>query len=195
MSNAPEIKSRFFSYLIAHNRPHLDNFKKWSFQPGMLFNSLEKWWGDQGRRATPHEGLDLCSFEDKNGNRKTLDWHIKIPAAFAGEIVKIAPDFLGQSIYISHELFDDGGRQLYSAYGHTIPEDTLKIGSRGAEGQIIAIMSDFSGKKLAIQPHVHITFAWIQVPIVLNDLNWDNLGKNPGMSLIDPLAVLELDSP
>jgi hypothetical protein len=195
MSNSPDLKSPFCRYLVTNNRPHLDNFKKWIFQPGMLFNSLEKWWGDQGRRATPHEGLDLCRFVEVNGKQKTLDRHTKIPEAFAGEIVKIAPDFLGQSIYISHELFDDCGRQLFSAYGHTVPRDSLKIGSMVAEGEVIAAMSDLSGKKLSIQAHVHITLAWIPVPIPLSDLNWANLGKNPGITLIDPLAVLGLDSP
>lgn len=157
----------------------------------MLFNSSEKWWGDQGARPVPHEGLDLCRFEGVNGNIRSLDQQTKIPAAFAGEIVKIAPDFLGKSIYVSHEIFDDYGRQLYSAYGHILPQDSLKKGSRVAEGQTIAVMSDLSGKKLAIQPHVHITFAWIPVPFAPHDLNWANLGKKSDITLIDPLSVLE----
>jgi hypothetical protein len=195
MSNSPDLKSPFFSYLVANNRPDLDNFKQWLFHPGMRFNSLEKWWGDNGARSAPHEGLDLCSFEDANGNIKTLNRHIKVPAAFAGKIVKINPDFLGKSIYISHAIFDERGRQLYSAYGHTAPRDTLDIGSQVAEGETIALISPGSGKKTAITPHLHITWAWIPVSIALHDLNWDNLGKNPDITLIDPLSVLELDFP
>jgi hypothetical protein len=195
MSNAPDLKSPFFRYLIVNNRPHLDNFKQWIFLPGMLFNSLDKWWGDLGRRATPHEGLDLCSFAEVNGSIKNLGPHTKIPAAFAGETVKIAPDFLGKSIYVSHAIFDDRGRQLYSAYGHTVPLDSLQIGSRVTEGETIAVISDPSGKKLSILPHVHITLAWLPVPVADHDLKWDNLGKNPDMTLIDPLSVLEMYSP
>ena len=195
MPTSPDLNSPFFRDLIANNRPHLDNFKQWIFLPGMLFNSLDKWWGDQGRRATPHEGLDLCSFEEVNGSIKNLGLHTKIPAAFAGEIVKIAPDFLGKSIYISHAIFDDRGRQLYSAYGHTAPLDSLQIGSRVAEGETIAVISDLSGKKLAILPHVHITFAWIPAPVADHNLSWDKLGKNPDMTLIDPLSVLGMYSP
>jgi hypothetical protein len=195
MSNSPDLKSSFFSHLMANNRPQLDNFKQWIFQPGMLFNSLEKWWGDQGRRASPHEGLDLCVFEDINGKKKTLNRHTKIPAAFAGEIVKIEPDFLGKSIFISHGIFDDRGRQLFSAYGHTAPRASLKIGSNVAEGENIAEILALADKKLEILPHVHITFVWIPVPIADHDLNWDNLGKNPIIKLIDPLSVLEMDAP
>jgi hypothetical protein len=159
----------------------------------MLFASGEKWWGDQGRRAAPHEGLDLCRFEEVNGRINTLDPHTKIPAAFAGEIVKIAPDFLGRSIYIAHGIFDGCGRQLYSAYGHTAPRPALTIGLKVAAGETIAEISGFPGKKLDILPHVHITFAWIPMPAADHDLNWDSLGTNTGITLIDPLSVLELD--
>lgn len=190
MANLPA-RSLFLKHLVALNRPHLDNFKQWVFQPGMRFNSSEKWWGDLGRRPTPHEGLDLCSFEDLNGTIKTLGRHTRIPAAFAGEVVKIEPDFLGQSIYIRHEISDAGGRQLYSAYGHTLPVDSLAIGAQVAAGELIAVMSDFAGKKSAIQPHLHITFAWVAVPISLADLNWANLGKDSNITLLDPLAVLQ----
>jgi hypothetical protein len=197
MSSSSSLKSTFFKYLVANNRPHLDNFKEWIFFPGMLFNSLEKWWGDGGGRAAPHEGLDLCNFEEIKGQKKSLGPHTKIPAAFAGEIAKIAPDFLGKSIFISHGIFDGLGRQLYSAYGHTAPRASLKVGSNVAEGENLAEISKLPDKKLdlAILPHIHITFAWIPVPIADHDLNWDNLGKNSGITLIDPLSVLELDSP
>ena len=195
MSKLLDPKSTFLRSLVANNRPDLYNFKRWIFHPGMLFNSLEKWWGNQGIRSVPHEGLDLCSFEEENSSIKTLGPHTKIPAAFAGRIVKIDQDFLGKSIYISHEIFDDRGRQLYSAYGHTDPRDALNIGSQVAEGETIAVVSQGSGKKTTIVPHLHITFAWIPVPIATHDLTWDNLGKNLSITLIDPLSVLELNSP
>ena len=192
MSSSSNLKSSFFKHLRVLNRPHLDNFQKWIFLPGMLFNSLEKWWGDQARRATPHEGLDLCSFEEVHGGIKNLDRHTTIPAAFAGEIVKISQDFLGKSIFIRHAIVDEQGRQFYSAYGHTRPRDYLNVGSQVAAGEAIASMSDFSDKKFAVLPHVHITFAWISRHLDMDDLNWDNIGKDPSITLIDPLRMLEI---
>ena len=191
MSPTATPKSLFCQYLVALNRPHLDNFQKWLFLPGMLFNSLEKWWGNHGTRPAPHEGLDLCRFEEVSGDTKILDRHTKIPAAFAGEIVKIAPDFLGQSIFIRHAIFDGRGRQLYSAYGHTQPADNLQVGSQVAAGAALATLAGSANPKLAVLPHVHLTFAWMPQDLDLTGLNWDNIGKNPDITLIDPLAVLE----
>ncbi|MGB8992918.1 MAG: M23 family metallopeptidase [Desulfobaccales bacterium] len=190
MATSPNLKSHFFSYLMEHNRPHLDGLQQWIFQPGMLFHAWGKWWGDRGPRPAPHAGLDLYSFADAHGMLHTVDRHINIPAAFAGTIVKIDQDFLGQSIYISHEIWSDRGRQLYSAYGHTAPRHSLQTGEKVAEGEIIGHISGGSGKKTAIAPHVHITFAWMPVPVDPDRLNWENLGNDPGITLIDPLAVL-----
>ena len=195
MLNPASFKSTFRSHLIAHNRPHLDDFQKWLFLPGMLFNSREKWWGTNGARPAPHEGIDLCSFEDSHGKSQNLDRHTRIPAVFAGEIVKIERDFLGQSIYIRHQIFDDRERQLYSAYGHTRPLDALHPGTQVAEGEVIATISDLFRTQPDILVHVHITFAWVPVALEAGDLNWENLGKNSYITLIDPLGVLEGDSP
>ena len=137
MSPSPEIHSKFMEFMLEHNRPRMDGFKSWVFHPGMLFQALGKWWGDQGLRAVPHEGLDLYSFEAAGGRVKTVDQQTQIPAAFAGQVVKIDRDFLGKSIYISHAIYTDGGRQLLSAVGHTVPKDGLKIGQPVAAGEII----------------------------------------------------------
>jgi murein DD-endopeptidase MepM/ murein hydrolase activator NlpD len=194
MSTSNHLKSRFLEYLLANNRPHMDGFKNWLFQPGMLFQAMEKWWGDRGARAAPHEGLDLYSFEDDRGIRKTVDRHIKIPAAFYGAIVKIAPDFLGQSIFIRHEIFNGCGRQLCSAYGHTAPLDFLAIGQEVLAGEIIALISGGPGKKTGIAPHLHITFAWLPAPVDPDQLTWANLGANRTITLVDPSSVLSIDS-
>ena len=109
------------------------------------------------------EGLDLYGFEDAGGGVKTVDHQTQIPAAFAGQVVKIDRDFLGKSIYIRHAIYTASGRQLLSAVGHTVPRDGLKTGQQVAAGEIIAAVSGFPGKKSNLPPHVHLTFAWVPV--------------------------------
>ncbi len=192
MSPSPDLQSKFIEFMVEHNRPRMDGFKRWVFHPGMLFHAPGKWWGDQGARYTPHEGLDLYRFEDAGGLTKTVDQHTQIPAAFAGHIVKIDRDFLGRSIYMSHAIFTAGGRQLLSAFGHTVPRESLKSGQKIAAGEIIARISGFPGKKTALAPHVHLTFAWVPVHLAINQLDWKNLADDPGITLIDPLPVISL---
>jgi murein DD-endopeptidase MepM/ murein hydrolase activator NlpD len=190
MSPSPDLHSNFMEFMLEHNRSRMAGFKSWVFQPGMLFNAPGKWWGDQGPRYIPHEGLDLYSFLDANGTKQTVNQHTRIPAAFAGAIVKIDPDFLGKSIYLSHEIFSASGRQLISVYGHTIPRQSLQAGENVAAGEIIGLISGFPEKKTSLVPHLHITFAWVPVPVPLNHLDWRNLGNNSGITLVDPLAVI-----
>jgi len=190
MSPSPDLQSKFMEFMVQHNRPQMAGFKRWVFHPGMRFQALQKWWGDQGHRAAPHEGLDLYTFEDSDGRVKTVDQHIQIPAPFAGHIVKIDRDFLGKSIYLSHAIFAAGGRQLLSALGHTVPRDFLKTGQQVASGEIIATISGFPGKKTNLLPHAHLTFAWAPVDFSADQLTWKNLGNDPAITLIDPLAVI-----
>ena len=190
MSPSPEIHSQFMEFMLEHNRPRMDGFKRWVFHPGMRFQALEKWWGDQGLRAVPHEGLDLYSFEAAGGRVKTVDQQTQIPAAFAGQVVKIDRDFLGKSIFICHAIYTDDGRQLLSAVGHTIPREGLQTGQQVAAGEIIAAVAGFPGQKSNLPPHLHLTFAWVPEDFRLDQLTWKNLGHDPGIRLIDPLAVI-----
>jgi murein DD-endopeptidase MepM/ murein hydrolase activator NlpD len=183
-------KSNFFDYLLASNRPYLAGFKKWHSQPGMLFNSLETWWGEEKPRATPHEGIDLCWFEDSAGRIQQLDQNIKIPATFAGKIVKIGRDFLGKSIYLLHEILAADGRQLYTAYGHTEPLAAIHVGQVVAAGEIIAALAAGPGQSPKIPSHLHLTLAWIPVSLPADRLNWQNLGADRNITLIDPQSIL-----
>jgi murein DD-endopeptidase MepM/ murein hydrolase activator NlpD len=192
MSPSSEIHSQFMEFMLAHNRPRMDGFKGWVFHPGMRFQAVEKWWGDQGLRAVPHEGLDLYSFETAGGRVQTVDLQTQIPAAFAGQVVKIDRDFLGKSIYISHAIYSDDGRQLLSAVGHTMPRDGLKTGQQVAAGEIIAAVAGVPGNKTNLPPHLHLTFAWVPVDFRLDQLTWDNLGHDAWIRLIDPLAVIAI---
>ncbi len=190
MVPAPDIKSRFFEYLLAINQPCLAGFTQWIFLPGMLFNSSEQWWGEKKPRSAPHEGLDLCCFANATGEITALDGRIKIPAAFAGEVRKIDRDYLGKSIFISHAIFDGKNRQLYTIYGHTQPGAAVCAPGGVAEGEIIGVIADLPERKTALLPHLHITVAWIPLLASLEVLAWKHLGNDERITLLDPLLIL-----
>jgi hypothetical protein len=190
MSPADNLKSRFFEYLLANNQPYMAGFKKWVFLPGMLFNSSTQWWGDKKPRATLHEGLDLCWFENSTGEVRALNGHIKIPAALAGNIRKIDNDYLGQSIFISHEMFAERQGQLYTIYGHTNPGAAIAAPGWVAEGEIIGVIADLPGRKTTLPPHLHITVAWVPAFFPLEQLTWQNISSDRRITLLDPLLFL-----
>jgi hypothetical protein len=192
MTPAPpaNLRSDFMRHLLAHNRSHLDGFRHWLFYPGMEFNSPVTWWGRGQPRPQTHEGLDLCWFGDCEGRVRRLPPQLKVPATFAGVVLKIAADFLGQSIFLVHEEITAGDRRLLTAYGHTAPLDSLQVGRRVAAGDIIATLGDLPGKDPAVSPHLHLSFAWVSPDLPPHRLHWPELGRDPAITLIDPLPVI-----
>ena len=91
---------------------------------------------------------------------------------------------------MSHAGVTAGDRRLLSAFGHTVPRDSLSTGHYVAEGEIIGAISGFPGKKTDLLPHLHLTFAWVPADISPDRLTWENLGNDPGIRLIDPLTVI-----
>jgi len=185
-------RSRFQEYLRDQNRPYLDELQAWRFQGGMRFGAREQWWGEGKARPAPHEGLDLYAFVDTAGKVHYLDETLAIPATWAGEVTKVAPDFLGQSIFLVHEFKTPEGRRLLTAYGHTAPRPTLAVGQRVAAGEVIAHLAAARGPKMRVPPHLHLTLAWMAPDLPAVRLAWPSLGADPGLELLDPLEVLAL---
>ena len=155
----------------------------------MLFNSHEEWWGDKKRRTAAHQGIDLCFFEDTAGHIYHIDISLKIPAPFNGEIVKIEKDFLGKSIYLRHDIFADGTRQLYTILGHTHPFPGVSVGAKVAAGEVMAQLAGVP-QKTNVLPHLHLTLAWIPVAFNPEQLNWRHLAEDRMITFIDPFSVL-----
>jgi hypothetical protein len=183
------LSGHFFAYLQSANRPRLDGFKQWLFHPGMLFQARQQWWGLEQPRPTLHEGLDLCWFEAVPGNRLTLDHTTVIPAPFAGTVVKISGDFLGQSIFLAHDIETLAGRRLYTALGHTSPLPDLSVGELVAEADIIASVSTPVNRKTTVPPHLHLTLAIIPDPVAPEQLTWNYLSTGTEIMLLNPLDV------
>jgi murein DD-endopeptidase MepM/ murein hydrolase activator NlpD len=182
-------KSNFWEYLLLSNKEYLPGFKRWVFYPGMLFNSHVEWWGDKKRRSTAHQGLDLCFFADTAGHINNVARSLKIPAAFSGEMVQIEPDFLGKSLYLRHDIFSGGPRQLYTIFGHTNPFPAVRVGQKVAAGEPLAQLAGVS-QGANILPHLHLTLVWIPVAFNPKHLNWRHLADDRTITFVDPCSIL-----
>ncbi len=190
-SGTPSLsKTRFTEYLIYENALDEHGFKEWIFSPGMLFNASDKWWGDQGKRNKPHEGLDLCLYKDQQDRMCRLDEKTKIPIIYDGIVVGIVNDFLGKSVLVEHGLADKDNNRFCSIYGHLNPHKDLQVGKIVKEGDIIATLADPTDSKVKTLSHLHISIGWASKFISYDKLNWETIGTPNTLTLIDPLYVL-----
>ncbi|MBI5056500.1 MAG: M23 family metallopeptidase [Nitrospirae bacterium] len=188
MNIPPLRKSRFTEIFFRENA--LENsFKEWVFYKGMLFDDLNKWWGDQGRRDTPHEGVDFCFYKDGQGGVHRLNEDMKIPVMYDGVFAGIINDFLGKSVIIEHKLPDNDQIRWCTIYGHTNPVDGLHAGMVVREGDVIATVS---GKARAgIIPHLHISTGWSSEVVQYAQLDWEIISARKILRLLDPLQLID----
>ncbi|MDY6952287.1 MAG: peptidoglycan DD-metalloendopeptidase family protein [Thermodesulfobacteriota bacterium] len=184
-------KTRFTEFLIRENALDKGGFKEWIFCPGMLFNAPDKWWGDQGKRDKPHEGLDLCLYRDRRGRVLRVDAKTRIPVVYDGEVVGVVNDFLGESVIIEHAFPQTDDRRLCTIYGHTNPQEGLHVGRIVKEGEIIAALAHSGKSKPDMFPHLHISLGWASKSISYDQLDWDTIGASNVLTLLDPLDVID----
>jgi len=181
----------FHERLMFFNNLDSLGFKEWIFHPAMLFGSLYKWWGDLGKRQRPHEGLDLCLYQTKEGNINYLTGETKIPVIFTGQIIKVSDDFLGESVFVGHGAYDSNGSQLYTIYGHIKPSNNIRPGKRLSEGDIIGVITDTGNSEVVIPHHLHVSVAWIPNTMHVPELGWQTINDPTKVVLLDPLSVIE----
>lgn len=184
-------KSRFTEIFIHHNAIGKFGFMEWVFYPGMLFHSQYKWWEKGGMRQRPHEGLDFCFYRDMAGQNHSLNEKTKIPVMYEGEIVGIHNDFLGKSLFMRHNIFDDCGNGLHTIYGHTSPCRGVDIGRVFREGETIAVVTEAKKKDTQIPPHLHISVAWLPKSFPYNRLSWEAMGDRSVVTFCDPLEFID----
>jgi hypothetical protein len=188
---SPLSKTRFTEFLITENALDEVGFEKWIFCPGMLFNALDKWWCDKGKRDKPHEGLDLCLYRDRRNRILRLDEKTKIPVMYDGVVVRIINDFLGKSVIIEHSIHDRYNSQFCTIYAHTNPYDGLNVGRIVKEGDIIATLAGSSKSKVNIFSHLHISLGWTSKLISYDQLDWETIGTPNTLTLLDPLYFID----
>lgn len=184
------VATGFCDFLGRCNGLNKIGFEKWVFYPGMLFDSLDTWWGEGGNRAKRHEGIDICFFKDKSGRNYRLDHSALISVIHNGQVIKIDDDYIGQSVFVSHDIYDSNGSQLHSIYGHTKPYSKINIGSTVRAGDLIAAIADVKNKKAKMLPHVHFSIAWIPQQLPYEKLNWKTLGNPQIVTLVNPLDMI-----
>ena len=183
-------RSRFTECFVHENALGNRNFEAWVFCSGMLFNAPNKWWGDQGQRDNPHEGLDLCIYRTRQHGLYRLDEKTKIPALYDGVIIRIVNDFLGRTLIMEHNVLDGADGRLLSIYGHINPCAGLQVGSIVKEGRIIATLADPGTPKADIVPHLHISLGWISKDMSYEKLDWKSISDPNTLTLLDPLLAL-----
>ncbi len=182
----------FTKHFITRNRLDCTGDACWVFYPGMLFKEIRTWWPPLKNRTHPHEGIDLCFYSDDTDSISMIRPNMLVPALMDGTVVKIAPDFLGQTISIQHAVQDDEGRSLYGLYGHVVPLDTVSEGCTVTGGEPFAGVADAEQKGAPMPSHLHITIAWIDERCPPEDVSWNSVKCDSRIEMIDPLTLIDL---
>ncbi|MBN1972622.1 MAG: hypothetical protein JW787_03215 [Sedimentisphaerales bacterium] len=180
-------KSKFTEHFLNVNQTIKDNFDRWVIRTGMLYDSRYCWWGRKAGRKHPHEGLDLGYYRNAKNQIIELNKTINVPTIYAGTVVGIFDDFLGQSIFFKHEIFDLENGQLCTVLGHLSPAANIRPGKTAGDGEIAGQVA--SAEKSSASPHIHITIGWVKGAITTDLLDWSNIGSQKVMKLINPLDV------
>jgi hypothetical protein len=187
MKGRQMLESRFTQFFMLRNGLSHEDFSEWLFHPDMLHRALGKWWGDLGRRITPHEGVDVTLYRDKAGAVHQLASDTGVPAMYDGTILSIIPDLLGKTVVLEHES-DEG--LFLTIYGHLIPADAPSMGALVAQGDILGTAAGPQGRTPGLLPHVHITLAKVLGNISCSSLDWHQIATSPLFVLKDPLPFL-----
>ena len=184
-------KTQFAEVLVRSNALTERGFHEWTFYPGMLFLSRDKWWGDWGKRDRPHEGVDLRFYRDREGIIQHLpETPLSVPALYDGTVVNVLKDYIGTSLFVCHDIYDTKGKQLHTIYGHTDPVAGMGEAVTVRAGSIIATIADAAKKKAKMSSHLHLSIAWISPGHSHELLNWDMLSNHNSVVLVNPLPIL-----
>ena len=184
--------SEFAAQLIKMNRLDLLGFDRFIFYPGMLFNTLENWWGGKGLRRSSHEGLDICFFTDHHLNQYCLDETIRIPAMFSGTIVCVIDDYLGKTVVMRHDDNNDCKRAFCTFYAHIKPDLHVKAGDVLGQGEPLGAIADVRSIPTPLLSHLHLSAAWEDMLPRDSGLSWKILNQLDRSAFIDPLDFLNI---
>ena len=183
--------TNFTQMLIDANGLTGQQLHTWVFQPGMLFRSPDKWWGDRGRRDFPHEGLDFALYCDAAGKMRSLEPGTRVPVLFAGVVRSVFTDYLGRAIVVEHTEVEQEGIRRVSIYAHTVPSTGIRPGTILEKGDVIAAIADTSRSKADIRPHLHYTLGQVSGAVDFEHFVWNIMRDPHRIHLLDPLTVID----
>lgn len=185
------VSKLFSERLIVINGLDWKGFEEWIFYSAMLFGSRSKWWGDRGERDSRHEGLDFYLYRTGDGDIQYLDAETKIPVIFSGRVAKVSKDFLGESVFVSHNVYNLNGSRLYTIYGHVRPHSRIRPGEGLSAGGVIGVLAGTGETNGTVPYHLHISLAWIPDTVPSHELDWQMMNEQTGIVLLDPLHIIE----
>jgi murein DD-endopeptidase MepM/ murein hydrolase activator NlpD len=178
--------TRYSDMLAVANALDASDFRGWVFDPGMTFQSPNKWWGDLSRRDFPHEGVDFCFYTDNACRKHRLGAGTRIPAMHDGRVRAVFDDYLGQALVVEHATGSDECVDYISIYAHTRPLDHIRPGADVTAGEIIATFADTSRSRARIPAHLHFTLGVPAAGLRYDTFVWNDM-RNPSlMRLLDP---------
>ena len=184
-------KRRFTKMLIEKNGLDHRGFESWIFCQGMLFNSPDKWWRDHGRRDFPHEGIDLCLYQDQSRRIRRLDENTRIPVMHDGVVKAIFKDYLGKTVVIEHQNSVSDTGVFISLYAHTNLCSDIVVGVIVKEGDIIATFGDTRHSRSQIIPHLHFSLGKPSDYFSYEGFVWNTIRTPEMITLLDPLAIID----
>ncbi len=161
---------------------------EWLFFPGMLFSSMDKWWGDFCFRASAHEGIDITYFRAREKEIRCFDDTVQIPAMEDGRIINICDDFLGRTLVVEIEKQETGATSVIYTYAHIRPESRFNIGCCIKKNETIARVCD-TRKNPHLPPHLHFSCFEVEKTIPSKSLNWLLFSNSPAVNAIHPVFL------
>lgn len=160
---------------------------RWILEEGMGYRAAGAWWGARRPRPRPHNGLDLHRFESGAGTRETLAPGALVPIAWAGRIVRVVDDFLGQSLFADHGEVAGGGR-LLTACGHVRPLPGAAAGALFPAGTAIAALA--APARGPVPAHLHLSALVVPASFPPERLAWETLDDDRDVTWLDPTPIL-----
>ncbi|MBU1737771.1 MAG: hypothetical protein KKG35_06485 [Proteobacteria bacterium] len=181
--------STFTRDLVALNGFNTGQFRNWLLKPGMAYNDPEKWWGNQGPRPSPHEGIDLVSYQDQNEQVHQLEPGTLIPLLYPGKIVRIFNDLVARTVVAGHDYRNTSGWVLHTFYAHMVVLTEVSPGLYPAPGEAVGTIASPAGSS-GCPAHLHVSAAWVSPDTPPEKLRWQEFASKKIIAGIDPLTLI-----